>query len=266
MDKVGIEQQGLLQPEAFDIDDGDSAEQQHISPARDRSRAARRWTRPRFIIIGLTTLAALLIIGTAINKGAGIKLPKLGKVPPFSPPTDNKNNLQSPEPDTSSPGLPADLAEKPASSIHPLVSSSAFSSASMPAPTPSSNMPSTANTNASFGWEKPTDFKIIGLIFFGRPPVVAILDCYLKKNLVSNGGWLDEVQFVVNTDRIDDIKYLDKLVEAEDLYKRVDIEAHGSQQAGYQRIWKTVEKQHMYIKIDDDIVSTCILCCLNFQC
>lgn len=51
---------------------------------------------------------------------------------------------------------------------------------------------------------KPEGFKIIGLIFFGRPDRVAILDCYLKKNLVENGGFLDEVHWVANTNKEQD--------------------------------------------------------------
>ena len=101
-------------------------------------------------------------------------------------------------------------------------------------------------------WVKPIDLKIVGLIFFGRPSVVAILDCYLKKNLASSGGWLDAVHFVVNTDEEDDIRYLDELVKTSALYKRIDIPS-----LGYNEVWgNAVEKDIMYIKIDDDIVGT----------
>lgn len=41
----------------------------------------------------------------------------------------------------------------------------------------SSTSSSTKNTSVS-PWQKPEGFKIIGLIFFGRPPAVEILDCY----------------------------------------------------------------------------------------
>ncbi|KAL9575939.1 MAG: hypothetical protein Q9212_007541 [Teloschistes hypoglaucus] len=99
-------------------------------------------------------------------------------------------------------------------------------------------------------FEKPVDFKIIGLIFFGRPPNIAILDCYLKKNLVTNGGFLDEVHFVVNTDKEQDIKYLDKLVKTSKLYTKVILP-----ELGYKSVWEhSVEPEHMYIKIDDDMV------------
>lgn len=83
--------------------------------------------------------------------------------------------------------------------------------------------PVQAPTAKTERWDKPDDFKIIGLIFFGRPSVVAVLDCYLKKNLVSNGGFLDEVHWVVNTENEEDIRYLDGLVKTSDRYKKIII-------------------------------------------
>lgn len=116
-----------------------------------------------------------------------------------------------------------------------------------PLPSP---VPSAAPLPEMGEFQKPVDFKIIGLIFFGRPPHVAILDCYLKKNLVTNGGFLDEVHFVVNTDKKDDIKYLDGLIKTSKLYKKIDLP-----ELGYNSVWQhAVEPEHMYIKIDDDMV------------
>ncbi|KAL9630161.1 MAG: hypothetical protein Q9164_006559, partial [Protoblastenia rupestris] len=103
-------------------------------------------------------------------------------------------------------------------------------------------------------WTKPADFKIIGLIFFGRPASVAILNCYLEKNMAANGGWLDEVHFVVNTDKKDDISWLDGLVKTREEYKRVDLGEADKGRNGYNAVWATVEAENMYIKIDDDIV------------
>ncbi|KAL9028756.1 MAG: hypothetical protein Q9196_002924 [Gyalolechia fulgens] len=115
----------------------------------------------------------------------------------------------------------------------------------LPSPAPSSApIPEIGN------FQKPADFKIIGLIFFGRPPLVAILDCYLKKNLVTNGGFLDEVHFVVNTDKKKDIEYLDGLVKSSKLYKKIELP-----ELGYNSGWQhAVEPEHMYVKIDDDMV------------
>lgn len=204
-----IEHQGLLQPESFDLDDLESAEPHpqpngHAKhPSEDWSRGRKTWKstspwlRPKYIVIAVIVVAALLALGVGLNKGKGFKIPRL-KRPPFS----------------------------------------------SPAIEPSSGNGTVKN------WEKPSGFKIIGLIFFGRPSVVAVLDCYLKKNLVTNGGWLDEVHFAVHTEKEEDIAYLDELVTTTDLYKKIDIS-----KGGYNTIWKeAVESEHMYIKIDDDIV------------
>lgn len=100
-------------------------------------------------------------------------------------------------------------------------------------------------------WVKPEGFKIIALIFYGRPETVSILDCYMKQNLVSNGGFLDEVHWAVNTDKEKDLKYLDGLVETSEYYKKIVLPG-----LGFESIWKNaVTKGNLYIKIDDDIVS-----------
>ena len=216
MSKSHIEQQGLLQPESFDLDDLESSEPPtqngHVRhPSEDWSRRRKTWTssappwlRPRYILLGLAAVAALLIVGVVANKGRGFKIPR----PTFrKPPT-----AEVPEAGGNS------GAEKLGGEVKQ--------------------------------WQKPEEFKIIGLVFFGRPSVVAILDCYLKKNLVTNGGWLDKVRFVVNTDREEDIAYLDVLVDGEELYEKIVIP-----ELGYNEVWKNgVDEENMYIKIDDDIV------------
>ena len=201
MSRSLIEQQGLLQPESFDLDDLDSSEPAHPNgharyPGEEHSRLRKTfnssWLRPRYVLFALATVAALLLIGVGINRGRGLRLTK---DPPYIP-------------------------------------------------------PSRPPTSPSKQWAKPSEFKIVGLIFFGRPSVVAILDCYLKRNLVSNGGWLDEVHFVVNTQKEEDIKYLEELIKTSDLYKMVTIPS-----LGYNEVWgNAVERNVMYIKIDDDIV------------
>lgn len=99
-------------------------------------------------------------------------------------------------------------------------------------------------------WVKPTGIKIIALVFYGRPETVSILDCYLKQNLASNGGFLDEVHWAVNTDHKDALEYLDKLVKTSDGYKKTVLPG-----LGFDSVWKHgVKKGNIYIKIDDDIV------------
>ena len=113
----------------------------------------------------------------------------------------------------------------------------------------SSSLP--ANTTSTVSpWKKPEGFKIIGLIFFGRPIVVEILDCYLKRNLVSNGGFLDEVLFMGHTNNEEDLQWLYKLVQAEPLYRNITIQG-----VSYDDVWaEAVDDKNMYVKIDDDMV------------
>ena len=104
-------------------------------------------------------------------------------------------------------------------------------------------------------WSKPEGFKIIGLVFFGRRATVEILDCYLKKNLVSNGGYLDEVLFVSLKATEEDDAWLDQLLLSANEYQKV-----AAKGMGYREVWnKTVERHHMYIKIDDDLVGQILL-------
>lgn len=219
MPKSSIEQQGLFEPESFDLDDLESADplssqngyphanghaQRVSSGGRKTLTSAPGWLRQRWIVVAIVIVAALLVVGVALNRGNGFKIPKIHGAPAPPPPEDG-----------APPNRPPD------------------------------------EHKAVKQWKKPEGFKIIGLIFFGRPSVVAILDCYLKKNLVTAGGWLDEVHFVVNTEKEDDINYLDELVKTSPLYKKIIIPS-----LGYNAVWRNaVEREHMYIKIDDDIVS-----------
>ncbi|MCJ1400215.1 hypothetical protein MMC11_003419 [Xylographa trunciseda] len=99
-------------------------------------------------------------------------------------------------------------------------------------------------------WVKPEGFKIVGLVFYGRPRYVSILDCYLKRNLAINGGYLDEVHWMANTDNQHDLGYLDTLVNTTDSYK-----AYHLKHLGFDSIWKhAVDSNTLYIKIDDDMV------------
>jgi len=99
---------------------------------------------------------------------------------------------------------------------------------------------------------KPKDVKVIGLVFFGRKDRVRILRCYLERNLAVNGGWLDEVHWVRNTDTKDDVDYLHKLIASNPSYKQIEIKETGF--IGYGLAWSTLEEGAIYVKIDDDVV------------
>ncbi|KAL8905160.1 MAG: hypothetical protein Q9207_002819, partial [Kuettlingeria erythrocarpa] len=103
----------------------------------------------------------------------------------------------------------------------------------------------------------PRDFRVVGLVFYGRRSRVEILDCYLKQNLKSNGGLLDEIVFLARTDDADDLAYLDRLVRETPGYGKNDLGGkHGRRASGvtYGQAWgMAVERGVMYVKIDDDI-------------
>jgi hypothetical protein len=71
--------------------------------------------------------------------------------------------------------------------------------------------------------------------------------------LASNGGHLDEVVFMMNTRRMEDVQWLDELMKDEPSYRKVateDVNGH------FDNIWNkhAIDENTMYIKIDDDIV------------
>lgn len=103
---------------------------------------------------------------------------------------------------------------------------------------------------AKLRYQKPIGPKIIALIFYGRRDRAVILDCYLKQNLVVNGGWLDEVIWGVNTQDADDLAYLEEVLPTSPSYRRLDLEDRG-----FVNLWnQSVEYGNIYIKIDDDVI------------
>jgi hypothetical protein len=75
-----------------------------------------------------------------------------------------------------------------------------------------------------------------------------------QRNLVTNGGWLDDVIWIVNTENPDDLSFLDEILSRSPLYK-----AHRLTKTvwwpDYSKLWRLVERGTIYVKIDDDIVS-----------
>ncbi|RMZ79670.1 hypothetical protein DV738_g3177, partial [Chaetothyriales sp. CBS 135597] len=100
--------------------------------------------------------------------------------------------------------------------------------------------------------KKPDGIKVVGLIFFGRRDRVKILNCYLERNLVENGGWLDEVVWFRNTDVEEDLEYLDQLVDEHPTYRTLKL-PEGTKNA-YNYAWAQLERGKFYIKLDDDVV------------
>ncbi|KAF1988134.1 hypothetical protein K402DRAFT_462049 [Aulographum hederae CBS 113979] len=103
------------------------------------------------------------------------------------------------------------------------------------------------------GWKKPRDVKIIGMVFYGRRRFIDVLDCYLQQNLASNGGYLDEVWFMVHTSNEDDVEWLSDFVQKTEKYRFFDL-GEECTTGPYGCIWDfATADDTMYIKIDDDI-------------
>jgi hypothetical protein len=74
----------------------------------------------------------------------------------------------------------------------------------------------------------------------------------IQRNLVKNGGMLDEVVWIMRTNSSADIAWLDTLLTTESAYTKWDVNwNNGDYRGAYDRI----QNGTMYIKIDDDIVS-----------
>jgi hypothetical protein len=82
---------------------------------------------------------------------------------------------------------------------------------------------------------------------------VSILDCYLKRNLVKNGGMLDEVVWIVRTNNQEHLAWLDVLVESEAAYSKWNVTY--TKNNDYRSAYDRIENGTMYVKMDDDIVS-----------
>lgn len=111
-------------------------------------------------------------------------------------------------------------------------------------------------------WSKDASVKVVAVVFFGRRQFVDVLDCYLRRNLVSNGGILDEVHFIVHTDVEDDKSWLRSLVKAPQVqgYYRLmeeDTDKPGwSQWGSYSELYRDymTDPDTIYFKLDDDIM------------
>ena len=97
---------------------------------------------------------------------------------------------------------------------------------------------------------RPEDTKIIGLVFYGRRDRSSILDCYVRQNLRTNGGWLDEVAWGVNTENKQDLAYLEELVATTPEYRKVELA-----EKSYVGLWNaSIEAGNIYVKLDDDVI------------
>ncbi|KAL3441920.1 hypothetical protein BJX65DRAFT_242089 [Aspergillus insuetus] len=71
-------------------------------------------------------------------------------------------------------------------------------------------------------FSKPKDVEIIALVPFQEAHETEILDCYLQRNLASNGGFLDRAFFIPQTDHMESLEWLITTVEATPYYSISD--------------------------------------------
>ncbi|KAL3460557.1 hypothetical protein BJX64DRAFT_183322 [Aspergillus heterothallicus] len=69
---------------------------------------------------------------------------------------------------------------------------------------------------------KPKGVEVIALVSFQEVEETEILDCYLKRNLASNGGLLDRVMFIPQTTHIESLAWLKTMVEEVPYYSISD--------------------------------------------
>lgn len=72
-----------------------------------------------------------------------------------------------------------------------------------------------------------------------------------QRNLVKNGGILDEVIWLQRTQNQADLAFLDKLIHSEAGYSRVDVQ-HSD--GNYASAYDGIEDDVLYVKVDTDIV------------
>lgn len=75
--------------------------------------------------------------------------------------------------------------------------------------------------------------------------------------MVNNGGWLDEVLWVANTENDEDLAYLDEIIASDpERHKKLVIPGDKLWVYTYYKAWQNLERGKYYVKIDDDIVCT----------
>ncbi|KAM0541680.1 hypothetical protein ACHAPJ_013156 [Fusarium lateritium] len=80
------------------------------------------------------------------------------------------------------------------------------------------------------------------------------MTCYLERNMVENGGWLDEVLWVVNTDKQEDLRYLDEIIASNPMRHKKVIPDELLMTYTYKKAWQLLERGKYYVKIDDDVL------------
>lgn len=93
--------------------------------------------------------------------------------------------------------------------------------------------------------------RVAAIILAGRKEYIEVLRCYLERNLVRNGGWLDEVLFIIRPIKDVDRVYLNDLIESVPEYIAYD--PPNKKDLSYTKIYSQCRTDTIYVKIDDDV-------------
>ncbi|KAI2626442.1 hypothetical protein GGR54DRAFT_470636 [Hypoxylon sp. NC1633] len=223
----------------------------------------RRLNRKHFFLLGVAIIfAATIFLANPIVESSSSYVKVISVPIPDPPKKEPEKPADAPAP-VPAPDPPKDEADKPAEDAQGGKSAEMAFCTTWPVDSEGKYYPKSKPKTAqpalkldSFapkgGWKKPAGLKVVAMIFYGRRRNVDILDCYLRQNLAAYGGYLDEVQFMVHTQKKDDVDWLRDFVRQEPAYSFVEL---GSCQGdSYGCIWeRAVEPDTLYMKIDDDI-------------
>jgi hypothetical protein len=104
---------------------------------------------------------------------------------------------------------------------------------------------------------KPFGVEIIAAVMYGRRNRTAILDCYLQRNLASNGGYLDKVIFIPETGTEEHLDWLSALVSSTPGYYLPGPPGEANideQPSTFGRAWALAEAGPLYIQISSETV------------
>ena len=116
-------------------------------------------------------------------------------------------------------------------------------------------------------FQKPDGLRVVGLVFYSSRRKLSILECYLQRNLVENGGMLDGVIFIPETGTEKDLDWLRLLADSQPSYKMLGKRNHWSffkeeqyfpedpsQAYGWNAAWEAVQDGTLYIHVSSEIV------------
>lgn len=104
---------------------------------------------------------------------------------------------------------------------------------------------------------KPFGIEIIAAVMYGRRNRTAILDCYLQRNLASNGGYLDKVIFIPETGTEEHLGWLSALVSSTPGYYLLGPPGEANideQPSTFGRAWALAKAGPLYIQISSETV------------